>query len=63
VVLGSYIGLLREKERVAVLGLSILIITARPLFLLTLFGKGEKANFNKAERNELAKLIRFCIRY
>ena len=27
-----------------------------PLFLLTLFGKGEKANLTKAERNELAKL-------
>jgi hypothetical protein len=27
-----------------------------PLFLLTLFGKGEKANLSKAERNELAKL-------
>ena len=27
-----------------------------PLFLLTLFSKGEKANLSKAERNELAKL-------
>ena len=27
-----------------------------PLFLLTVFGKGEKANLSKAERNELAKL-------
>jgi hypothetical protein len=26
-----------------------------PLFLLTLFGKGEKANLTKTERNELAK--------
>jgi len=26
-----------------------------PLFLLTLFGKGEKANLTKAERNELSK--------
>ncbi len=26
-----------------------------PLFLLTLFGKGEKANLTKAERNDLAK--------
>ncbi len=26
-----------------------------PLFLLTVFGKGEKANLTKAERNELAK--------
>ena len=26
-----------------------------PLFLLTVFGKGEKANLNKAERNDLAK--------
>ena len=29
-----------------------------PLFLLTVFGKSEKANLSKAERNELAKLIR-----
>ena len=27
-----------------------------PLFLLTVFGKGEKANLTKAERNDLAKL-------
>ncbi|BFM04829.1 type II toxin-antitoxin system RelE/ParE family toxin [Halioxenophilus aromaticivorans] len=27
-----------------------------PLFLLTMFGKGDKANLSKAERNELAKL-------
>lgn len=27
-----------------------------PLFLLTLFGKSEKANLSKAERNDLAKL-------
>jgi hypothetical protein len=26
-----------------------------PLFLLTLFGKGEKANLTKTERNELNK--------
>ena len=25
-----------------------------PLFLLTVFGKGEKANLSKAERNDLA---------
>ncbi|MGC1509907.1 type II toxin-antitoxin system RelE/ParE family toxin [Ketobacter sp.] len=28
---------------------------AMPLFLLTVFGKGEKANLSKSERNELAK--------
>jgi hypothetical protein len=27
-----------------------------PVFLLTVFGKGEKDNLSKAERNELAKL-------
>lgn len=27
-----------------------------PLFLLTVFGKGEKANISKSERNELGKL-------
>lgn len=26
-----------------------------PLFLLTIFGKGEKANLSKTERNELSK--------
>lgn len=26
-----------------------------PLFLLTVFGKGEKANLSKSERNQLAK--------
>lgn len=29
---------------------------ALPLFLLTVFGKGEKANLSKAERNDLGKL-------
>ena len=28
---------------------------AIPLFLLTVFGKGQKANVSKAERNELAR--------
>ncbi|MGB5517790.1 MAG: type II toxin-antitoxin system RelE/ParE family toxin [Gammaproteobacteria bacterium] len=28
---------------------------AIPLFLLTVFGKGEKTNLSKSERNELAK--------
>ena len=28
-----------------------------PLFLLTLFGKSEKSNISKAERNMLAKLV------
>lgn len=28
-----------------------------PLYLLTVFGKNEKANLSKAERNELAKLV------
>ncbi len=29
-----------------------------PLFLLTVFGKGEKVNLSKAESNELAKLTK-----
>jgi hypothetical protein len=29
-----------------------------PLFLLTLFAKGEKSNLSKSERNELAQLAR-----
>lgn len=32
-----------------------------PLFLLTLFGKSEKSNISKAERNMLAKLTRQLI--
>ena len=32
-----------------------------PLFLLTLFGKGEKANLTKSERNELAKFTAMLI--
>ncbi|MDP2547837.1 hypothetical protein [Oceanobacter sp. 4_MG-2023] len=34
-----------------------------PLFLLTVFGKGEKANINKAERNELAKLTQLLLKH
>jgi hypothetical protein len=32
-----------------------------PLFLLTVFGKNEKANLSHAERNELAKLVRILV--
>lgn len=32
-----------------------------PLFLLTLFGKSEKVNLTKSERNELAKLTKILI--
>ncbi len=32
-----------------------------PLYLLTVFGKSEKANLSKAERNELAKLVRLLV--
>lgn len=34
-----------------------------PLYLLTLFGKGEKDNLSRAERNQLAKLVRHLIDY
>ena len=30
---------------------------ALPLYLLTVFGKGEKADLSQTERNELAKLV------
>lgn len=33
-----------------------------PLYLLTVFGKGEKEDLSKAERNELAKLVRVLVR-
>jgi len=32
-----------------------------PLFLLTIYGKGKKDNLSKAERNELAKLIKLLV--
>jgi hypothetical protein len=33
-----------------------------PLFLLTIFGKGEKANLSKGERNELATFTSLLVR-
>ncbi len=33
-----------------------------PLFLLTLFGKGEKANLTKSERNDLTKFTSLLIK-
>lgn len=33
-----------------------------PLFLLTIFGKGEKANLSPSERNELSKLTDLLLR-
>ena len=33
----------------------------KPLFLLTMFGKGEKSNLSKSERNELAKFTALLI--
>jgi hypothetical protein len=36
---------------------------AVPLFLLTVFGKSEKANLSKVERNELAKLTNQLVKH
>lgn len=33
-----------------------------PLYLLTVFGKNERANLSKAERNELARLVDWLVR-
>ena len=33
-----------------------------PLFLLTVFGKGKKANLSKAERNELATVTSMLVK-
>jgi len=33
-----------------------------PLFLLTVFGKGEKANLSKTERNDLAKFTTLLLK-
>lgn len=35
---------------------------AMPLFLLTLFGKGKKANLTKNERNDLAKFTSLLVK-
>jgi hypothetical protein len=35
-----------------------------PVFLVTTFGKGEKANLSRAEANEIAKLVKIlCSTY
>ncbi len=34
---------------------------AMPLYLLTVFGKGDQANLSKAERNELADLVTLLV--
>lgn len=35
-----------------------------PVFLITLFGKGEKANLSRAEANQLAKMVKaLCATY
>lgn len=34
-----------------------------PLYLLTIFGKGEKVNISKAERNELAELVKVLVKH
>lgn len=34
-----------------------------PLYLLTIYGKGEKDNLTAAERNELSKLVDVLISY
>lgn len=34
-----------------------------PLYLLTMFGKSEKDNLSKAQRNELAKLTKLLVKY
>jgi hypothetical protein len=36
---------------------------ALPLYLLTMFGKGEKADLSQVERNELAKLVQMLKGY
>jgi len=33
-----------------------------PLYLLTVFGKGEKSNLSQSERNELAALVKLLIK-
>jgi hypothetical protein len=33
-----------------------------PVFLITVFGKGERANLSKAERNTLAKLTKVLVK-
>jgi hypothetical protein len=35
--------------------------TRMPLYLLSVFGKGQKANISKAERNELSRLVKLLV--
>jgi len=34
-----------------------------PLFLLTMFGKGERANLSKADKNRLADLVDLLVKF
>ena len=39
-----------------------MIVFSKLLFLLTLFGKSEKVNLSKSERNELAKFTTLLVK-
>ncbi|MEE8586146.1 MAG: addiction module toxin RelE [Acidobacteriota bacterium] len=42
-------------------GFRIIHDKSMPLYLLTVFGKGEKQNLSKRERNELGKLVKLLV--
>lgn len=57
-----YASAVVAKARVEASG-SITFFTGKdlPVFLITVFGKGEQANLSKAERNDLAKLSKHLV--
>ena len=60
---GNYGGQQKVREKAVGCVLSISTTMNRyQYFFLTLFGKGEKANLSKAERNDLAKLTSLLVK-
>lgn len=58
----SYVGGAATKEKVGGVRVIYYYHDVRiPLYLLTLFGKNEQANLSKADRNELAKLVKLLV--
>lgn len=53
-----------EARAAATASLPLYCGPGTPVFLITVFGKGEKANLTRGEANELAQLVkRLCATY
>ena len=59
---GAKIGEASLSVDLSVVAANLEVIRQMPLYVLTVFGKGEKANLSKAERNELAGLVKLLVR-